>query len=230
MNDRAIPPGRDRDHVTPLQTRTPSRERRRSEYVQASPSTSSTTAASTSPPAGMSRSAFSARFTKLVGEPAMRYLARWRLQLARTHLQQTPEPLSAVAHRFGYQSETAFCRAFKRTFGVSPGSVRPTAAPDPGWRSAEWGNHVIECCGSDCVARLPGPGRAGPIGRCRPRWPGCYPLACSRSGRGGRSPLRPPVPVTRREWADRAPTRRRRCPAGSGNPGARGAGTGRWRR
>ncbi|MEV7006736.1 AraC family transcriptional regulator [Streptosporangium sp. NPDC051022] len=78
--------------------------------------------------AGMSRSAFSARFTDLVGEPAMRYLAQWRMQLARTHLQRTREPLSAVARRFGYQSEAAFCRAFKRAFGVSPGSARQAAA------------------------------------------------------------------------------------------------------
>ncbi|MCG7908026.1 MAG: AraC family transcriptional regulator, partial [Candidatus Thiodiazotropha taylori] len=28
------------------------------------------------------------------------------------------------AERFGYQSEAAFCRAFKRELGVSPGSVR----------------------------------------------------------------------------------------------------------
>ncbi|GAA3167706.1 helix-turn-helix domain-containing protein [Nonomuraea salmonea] len=61
----------------------------------------------------------------------MRYLAQWRLQLARTHLRRTPEPLSAVAHRFGYRSETAFCRAFKRAFGVSPGSVRSRAATSP---------------------------------------------------------------------------------------------------
>ncbi|MEV8632449.1 AraC family transcriptional regulator [Streptosporangium sp. NPDC051023] len=78
--------------------------------------------------AGMSRSAFSARFTGLVGEPAMRYVARWRMQLARTHLRQTSESLSAVAHRFGYQSEAAFCRAFKRAFGVPPGSVRQAAS------------------------------------------------------------------------------------------------------
>ncbi|GGV20611.1 AraC family transcriptional regulator [Actinomadura cremea] len=79
--------------------------------------------------AGMSRSAFAARFTDLVGEPAMRYLTQWRMQLARTHLQQTQEPLTAVARRFGYHSEAAFCRAFKRTFGVSPGSVRPPTQP-----------------------------------------------------------------------------------------------------
>ncbi|MBG0829381.1 AraC family transcriptional regulator [Planomonospora sp. ID67723] len=79
--------------------------------------------------AGMSRSAFSARFTGLVGEPAMRYLARWRMHLAHAHLRQTPEPLSAVARRFGYQSEAAFCRAFKRAFGMPPGDVRQAAGP-----------------------------------------------------------------------------------------------------
>lgn len=88
----------------------------------------------------MSRSAFSARFTDLVGESAMRYLAHWRMQLARTHLRRTAEPLSAVARRFGYQSEAAFCRAFKRTFGVPPGNVRQAAdevsLTARGWDSA----------------------------------------------------------------------------------------------
>ena len=73
---------------------------------------------------GMSRSAFSARFTDLVGEPVMRYVTDWRLQLARTHLQTSSDPLSAVAHRFGYQSEAAFSRAFTRRFGVRPGAAR----------------------------------------------------------------------------------------------------------
>ncbi|TGG92979.1 AraC family transcriptional regulator [Natronospirillum operosum] len=72
---------------------------------------------------GMSRSGFSARFTEMVGEPAMRYLAHWRLQLARQHLMETSAPLSAVIERFGYQSEAAFCRAFKRQFGQTPGQV-----------------------------------------------------------------------------------------------------------
>lgn len=73
---------------------------------------------------GMSRSAFSARFTDLVGESALRYLTRWRMQLARIQLKETSEPLAGLAGQFGYQSEAAFCRAFKRVFGVSPGSVR----------------------------------------------------------------------------------------------------------
>ncbi len=75
---------------------------------------------------GMSRSAFSARFTNLVGESAMRYLTRWRMQLARTQLRQTSDSLSVLAFRLGYQSEASFCRAFRREFGESPGSVRRT--------------------------------------------------------------------------------------------------------
>ncbi len=77
----------------------------------------------------MSRSGFSARFSKLVGESAMRYLTQWRMQLARAQLQETTDSLSVLAERLGYQSEAAFCRAFKRVFGVSPGSVRHTDAP-----------------------------------------------------------------------------------------------------
>jgi len=80
--------------------------------------------------AAMSRSAFAARFTEVVGEPAMRYLKRWRLQLARAALRESEEPLGIVAERFGYRSEAAFCRAFKREFDVSPGKDR-RAAPTP---------------------------------------------------------------------------------------------------
>jgi AraC-like DNA-binding protein len=77
--------------------------------------------------AGMSRSAFSARFTRMVGDSVMRYLTRWRLQLARTYLRETADPLARIAERIGYESEPAFCRAFKRMFGVPPGSVRQKA-------------------------------------------------------------------------------------------------------
>lgn len=82
------------------------------------------TVASLAKEVGMSRTAFSARFTELVGRPAMRYVTQWRMRLARTHLRETKEPLVALAGRLGYQSEAAFSRAFKREFGVPPGSVR----------------------------------------------------------------------------------------------------------
>lgn len=76
----------------------------------------------------MSRSAFSARFTRLVGEPPMQYLARWRMLVARTSLVEDGVTLGELAPRLGYQSEAAFSRAFKRFMGVSPGSVRRNGA------------------------------------------------------------------------------------------------------
>ncbi|MCU7885433.1 MAG: AraC family transcriptional regulator [Candidatus Thiodiazotropha sp. (ex Lucinoma annulata)] len=86
------------------------------------------TVASLAKEVGMSRSGFSARFTDLVGDSAMRYLTQWRMQLARAQLLETSDSLSVLANRLGYQSEAAFCRAFKRVFGVSPGSIRHTSA------------------------------------------------------------------------------------------------------
>ena len=75
----------------------------------------------------MSRSAFSARFTDLVGEPAMRYVARWKMNLALTSLKEGGTRIGDLASRLGYQSEAAFSRAFKRFVGVSPGGARRTA-------------------------------------------------------------------------------------------------------
>jgi AraC-like DNA-binding protein len=74
--------------------------------------------------AGMSRSALAARFTALVGEPAMTYVARWRMQVALTWLREDDMTLAAMAERLGYQSEAAFSRAFKRFMNRSPGAVR----------------------------------------------------------------------------------------------------------
>ncbi|MEM5369764.1 AraC family transcriptional regulator [Paraburkholderia azotifigens] len=76
---------------------------------------------------GMSRSAFSARFTQLVGESAMRYAVRWKMQSALTLLQETDASLTELATRLGYDSDAAFSRAFKRIVGVSPGAARRNA-------------------------------------------------------------------------------------------------------
>lgn len=74
--------------------------------------------------AAMSRSAFAARFTELVGEPAMHYVTQWRMYLALTWLREESATVSDLAHRLGYESEAAFSRAFKRYIGTSPGSVK----------------------------------------------------------------------------------------------------------
>jgi len=82
------------------------------------------TVASLADEVAMSRSAFAARFTELVGEPAMQYVTRWRMHVAQSWLKEDAAPLSDMASRVGYQSEAAFSRAFKRFIGVSPGAAR----------------------------------------------------------------------------------------------------------
>jgi AraC-like DNA-binding protein len=72
----------------------------------------------------MSRSAFAARFTELVGEPVMRYVTRWRMHVALDWMQHDDVAVAELAARLGYDSEAAFSRAFKRAVGLSPGAAR----------------------------------------------------------------------------------------------------------
>jgi AraC-like DNA-binding protein len=73
---------------------------------------------------GYSRSAFASRFRELVGEPPMAYLTRSRLTTAATQLAQTKMSIGEVARRAGYANEASFGRAFRRAFGVAPGTYR----------------------------------------------------------------------------------------------------------
>lgn len=74
--------------------------------------------------AGMSRSAFAARFMSLVGESPMAYVRRWRFHVAVGWLRDTDMPIVEMAEKLGYQSEAAFNRAFKKVLGQTPGRVR----------------------------------------------------------------------------------------------------------
>jgi AraC-like DNA-binding protein len=76
----------------------------------------------------MSRSAFAARFTELVAEPAMQYVTRWRMHVALDALQRDGATVAELADRLGYRSEAAFARAFKRVVGRPPGAVKQAAA------------------------------------------------------------------------------------------------------
>jgi AraC-like DNA-binding protein len=73
---------------------------------------------------GLSRSAFADRFTSLIGQPPMQYLALWRMQVAAHQLKDTRAPIAKIAFDVGYESEAAFNRAFRRQFGKPPAKWR----------------------------------------------------------------------------------------------------------
>jgi AraC-like DNA-binding protein len=72
---------------------------------------------------GLSRSALAERFTELLGQPPMQYLASWRMQLAAGRLDEGAS-VAEAAFEVGYGSEAAFSRAFKKLVGVPPASWR----------------------------------------------------------------------------------------------------------
>ncbi len=71
----------------------------------------------------LSRSAFSARFSALVGEPPLSYLTRWRM-LRATRLLKNEVSVATIADALGYASEAAFRKAFKREVGMPPAAYR----------------------------------------------------------------------------------------------------------
>lgn len=72
----------------------------------------------------MSRSAFSARFTELIGESPAQYLTRWRMELAADMLATSNTSIFEIATSLGYGSEAAFSRAYKRVMGAPPSQTR----------------------------------------------------------------------------------------------------------
>lgn len=74
--------------------------------------------------AGMSRSAFSERFSQLVKIPPLQYLRRWRMTQAYELFLTTDHSVARVAALSGYESEVAFAKAFKKQFGYGPGEAR----------------------------------------------------------------------------------------------------------
>jgi len=80
--------------------------------------------------AGMSRSAFAARFQKLVGRSPLNFVKEQRLQQAVTLLRETALSIKQIAFRVGYESAAGFSTAFRGRFGMSPVALRanPTGA------------------------------------------------------------------------------------------------------
>jgi AraC-like DNA-binding protein len=78
--------------------------------------------------AGLSRSALAERFTHLLGQPPMQYLANWRMQVAAGLIARGGK-VASIALEVGYDSEAAFSRAFKRLVGRSPTAWRDDQRP-----------------------------------------------------------------------------------------------------
>ena len=74
--------------------------------------------------AGMSRPALARRFVDLVGQSPIQYLAEWRMHLARNLLSDSTLAVAEIGGRIGYDSDAAFCRAFRRVVGSTPAAWR----------------------------------------------------------------------------------------------------------
>lgn len=72
----------------------------------------------------MSRSVFSRRFARIVGQSPLSYLIDWRMNVATQLLVEENLTLSEIAQKIGYESEYSFSKAFKRLKGVAPGLYR----------------------------------------------------------------------------------------------------------
>lgn len=81
--------------------------------------------------AALSRSAFFARFSRIVGLPPMAYLLAWRMALAKRLLGERGLGVEQVAERVGYSSASTFSVAFGRYTGVSPARYGRTQKPAP---------------------------------------------------------------------------------------------------
>jgi AraC-like DNA-binding protein len=81
---------------------------------------------------GLGRSAFSARFTKLVGRPMHRYLIARRMAEAAFLLESNDEGIARIASRVGYETVAAFSKLFHRHHGLSPGRYRAARRSDGG--------------------------------------------------------------------------------------------------
>lgn len=70
--------------------------------------------------AGMSRSSFAERFTRVVGATPLNYLLQWRLAVAKDLLIQGQITVAETAVTVGYESASGFSTAFSRETGQSP--------------------------------------------------------------------------------------------------------------
>jgi AraC family transcriptional activator of mtrCDE len=74
--------------------------------------------------AGLSRSAFMARFSEVFGRSPMAVLRDVRMRQAALDLTTTRAPIEVVAHNAGYESRSSFVRAFRKAYNLDPSEYR----------------------------------------------------------------------------------------------------------
>lgn len=82
--------------------------------------------------AGLGRSAFSERFTRLVGQSVHQYVIERRMAEAAFLLETNDEPIARIASRVGYETSAAFSKLFYRQHDLSRGRYRATRRANSG--------------------------------------------------------------------------------------------------
>ncbi|MDH0745326.1 AraC family transcriptional regulator [Pseudomonas sp. GD03842] len=78
--------------------------------------------------ATMSRATFMRTFSKVSGSSPWVLLTQVRMQMAFGLLSRSRSGLSDIAAEVGYQSQAAFAKVFKDTYGLAPGQMRRSLA------------------------------------------------------------------------------------------------------
>jgi AraC-like DNA-binding protein len=78
--------------------------------------------------AGLSRSAFMARFSSIFGRSPMALLRDLRMRQAALDLTTTNMPVEVIAYNAGYESRSSFVRAFRKAYYRDPSDYRRNAS------------------------------------------------------------------------------------------------------
>ncbi|QLC26421.1 AraC family transcriptional regulator [Parasphingopyxis algicola] len=72
----------------------------------------------------LGRSTFAQRFREATGKSPLQYLAEYRIALASQMLRESEISIAEIAYKVGYETDSAFSKAFKRLVGLSPTTYR----------------------------------------------------------------------------------------------------------
>lgn len=73
---------------------------------------------------GISTSKFYRDFREMVGSPYFSYMNTLRMTMAEKQLRQSGGSIVRTAMECGYSSEAAFIKAYRRFFGLTPGTTQ----------------------------------------------------------------------------------------------------------